>query len=160
MRYLDAGKTRQQKSKENRIHHILSSRFKIDSYDASLLGGCSRKRPDFVIETGADSIVMIEVDEHQHQRSTYSCECEVTRMRQIYFDWGVEHGNMTFIRYNPDSYKPSYGNPFNQADREEWLIKYLRSYKPLAEPGLHVLYLFYDGFTELAAEWEHINPYV
>jgi len=156
---LASGKTTRRKVKENRVHDILACRFKISLYDARLPGGCSSKRPDFIIESEPDSIVVIEVDEHQHQRSTYSCECEITRMRQIYFDWGVEGGKMTFIRYNPDTYKPSYGVEFNQARREDWLIKLLHGYKTPERPGIYVIYLFYDGFTELNAEWEHAEPY-
>lgn len=97
-------------------------------------------------------VIVVEVDEHQHQRKGYSCECEITRMKQIYLDWSIEQGRMLFIRYNPDSYESSYG--------KELTTRLIRHVPEVPEPGLKVLYLFYDGFSPLSEDMEHINPYV
>ena len=74
----------------------------IFDHDKVVAGGCSKKRPDFLITTFWGYIIL-EIDEFQHNRKTYPCECEVNRMKEIYFDCGVKH--LLFIRYNPDSYK-------------------------------------------------------
>ena len=100
-------------------------------------------------------------DEFQHQRSSYSCSCEITRMKEIYFDIGIDNGKVLFIRYNPDKYTPSYGKEFATPQRLDHLTKHIKSFATadLMTPGLKVLYLFYDGFTQLTEEVDVINPY-
>jgi hypothetical protein len=58
-----------------------------------------RKRPDFVLVFG-DYIIIIEVDEHYHQR--YNVPCELKRIELIHSAAGLP---MILIRFHPDSRK-------------------------------------------------------
>jgi hypothetical protein len=113
------------------------------------LEGCSKKRPDFQVQTEWGTVI-VEVDEFQHKRKNYSCECELTRMKQIYYDVGTSH--LLFIRYNPDSYKPLEERKQIHCNfREEILIKLVQHFSKVANKpadNLSVLYLFYDGHVE------------
>src|SRR5690606_3017529 len=119
-----------------------SSGLKIIAHDTPITDGCSKYRPDFLIEADG-GLIIVEVDEYQHRRKTYPCECEISRMKQIYHDLGIEHCKLLFIRYNPDKYQPSYGTEFTPQQRLDYLIKYIRDYD-FKEPGIQVVYLFYD----------------
>jgi len=154
------GKTIKRKLKELSVKQkIEDSNINISLYDKVIPEGCSKKRPDFVINTNWGSII-IEVDEFQHNRKSYSCECEITRMKQIYFDIGIEQGKILFIRYNPDVYKPSYGDTFTTNEKLNSLIRTVNYYlNNEINNYLEVLYLFYDGYTQLTPEIDIINPY-
>ena len=93
------GTTVKTHTKELEIEVLLEQKFGADIFihDKSVSGGCSLKRPDFLL-TATWGHIVLEVDEFQHKRKTYPCECEVARMKQIYFDCGVK--NLLFIRYN------------------------------------------------------------
>lgn len=118
----------------------------------------SKRRPDFRIKTKNGHII-IEVDEFQHSRrsSDYNCECEITRMKQIYH--GLKEPNLLFIRYNPDNYKPSFGNVQTELERHKTLLKYLRYYMNNEIENLKVLYLFYDGYISHNTDLDNIDPY-
>jgi len=152
------GKTLKTKLKELTVKNALDdARIHYSSYDKRVEGGCSARRPDFIITTEWGNIVL-EVDEFQHRRTNYPCECEITRMKQIYFDIGSSY--LSYIRYNPDPYKPSYSIQFPELKRLDFLtrkIKELTLNKP--ENPCEVLYLFYDGFTHLDVQTEIIEPY-
>jgi hypothetical protein len=62
--------------------------------------GCSKKRPDILIDLGYQ-IIIIEIDEKQHKN--YDCSCDNKRIMEISQDNG--HRPIIFIRFNPDSYK-------------------------------------------------------
>lgn len=79
-------------------------------------------------------------------------------MKQIFFDLNVDEGKVLFIRYNPDTYKPSYGRVFTKLERLNYLVKYVKMFDQ-KDMGLKVLYLFYDGFTQLSENTDYINPY-
>jgi len=103
--YISLGnKTVKLHQKELAIKTVLEENFDSDifDHDKQVRGGCSKRRPDFLLLTEWGNII-VEVDENQHNRKTYPCSCEVSRMKEIYFDCGVEH--LLFIRYNPDKYK-------------------------------------------------------
>jgi hypothetical protein len=154
------GKTVKRKLKELTVKSALeNSGIKISSYDTRVPEGCSAKRPDFIITVEMDYVIVLEVDEHQHQRKNYSCQCEITRMKQIYFDWGIEHGKMLFIRFNPDDYKSLKDTPMVISKRLDYLTRFIRSVPKMDHTGLKVLYLFYDGFTFDAEDTDYINPY-
>jgi len=68
--------------------------------DRIIYGGCSRKRPDLMLDLGYQ-IIIIEVDENQH--TDYGCNCETKRMMELSEDVG--HRPIVFIRFNPDDYK-------------------------------------------------------
>ena len=147
-------------NKELEIKALLEENFDSDifNHDRTVTGGCSRKRPDFLLTTTWGNIVL-EVDEFQHKRKTYPCECEISRMKEIYFDCGVE--NLLFIRYNPDSYKTTTcEKPMIKRKRQELLIKIINQQLKTKEvENLGVMYLFYDYFSIDAIEIEHIDPY-
>ena len=156
--YNNLGMTVKRKNKELAIKSLLESNEIKFTHDLTIRDGCSRKRPDFIINT-TWGIIILEIDEFQHNRKTYTCECEITRMKQLYFDCGVE--NLLFIRYNPDPYKPLSGSQEAIREREVYLVKYLN--EKLADrdnfKGLGVIYLFYDGFQRTTVEIEKIDPY-
>jgi hypothetical protein len=67
-------------------------------FDKSVEGGCSKKRPDVLIDLLLYSII-IECDECQHK----NYECENKRTMQLFEDLG--NRPLIIIRFNPDSYK-------------------------------------------------------
>lgn len=87
-------------AKELRIKSILeANNIPITTHDITPDDFCSKKRPDFTIDCG-HSVIVLEVDEHQH--TSYPCDCEDLRMIQIHQEYGGLPA--VFIRYNPDSY--------------------------------------------------------
>ena len=153
-------KTIKEKWKELSVKQkIIENNINISLYDKVIPEGCSKKRPDFIIDTDWGHII-IEVDEFQHNKKSYSCECEIIRMKQIYFDIGIEYGKVLFIRYNPDTYKQSYGSIFTTNEKLDSLIRTIKKYqKNEIDNYLEVLYLFYDGYSQLEPEIDIINPY-
>ena len=67
--------------------------------DKKIQDGCSRKRPDLFLDLGYQ-IIIVEVDENQHQN--YDCSCENKRLMELSQDVG--HRPIIFIRFNPDDY--------------------------------------------------------
>jgi hypothetical protein len=61
--------------------------------------GCSKKRPDLLIDLGYQ-IIIVEIDENQHKK--YDCSCENKRLMEISQD--CNHRPIIFIRFNPDDY--------------------------------------------------------
>jgi hypothetical protein len=137
------------KSKESHIKDVLDAHdIKYDSADNVVAGGCSKYRPDFIIDCGVFTIVL-EVDENQHK--SYACECEISRMIQLHQDFGGTP--IVFIRYNPDSYRDASGatrrGGVRNPTREKVLIDVIRrlQVKTEWEYTLAVTYLYYDGFN-------------
>jgi len=156
--FLKEKKTVKTKQKELIVKKFLeTNNIQIFSYDKTVRSGCSKRRPDFIIQTTWGNII-IEVDENQHRNSLYDCECEIVRMKQIYFDIGIEF--LLYIRFNPDSYKSNHENSFTLYKKLVFLLKYIESYslqKP--EKNCSILYLFYDGFSSIDIRIEDIDPY-
>jgi len=73
--------------------------------DKVVSGGCSRRRPDIMIDFGYQ-ILIVEVDEGQHE--LYETTCEEQRINDIYTDLGDRP--IVLIRFNPDGYKTKNGN--------------------------------------------------
>ncbi len=73
--------------------------------DKKIQDGCSRKRPDLLVDFGSH-IIIVEVDENAH--STYDCSCENKRLMELSQDVG--HRPIVFIRFNPDEYIDQDGN--------------------------------------------------
>ena len=67
--------------------------------DRTVPGGCSRRRPDLLLDLGYQ-VIVLEVDENQH--SAYDCSCENKRLMEISRDVG--HRPVVFVRFNPDEY--------------------------------------------------------
>lgn len=106
-----------------------------------LEGSCLKYRPDFFLETPW-GILIIEVDEAEHQ--DYDVSCEVVREYNI---WQALGCDITFIRYNPDSYKPD-GQNTQRVSKEERMAALFLLIHELYEthqPGLNVHYLWYSA---------------
>ena len=121
------------------------------SEDKTPTDGCSRYRPDAVIDYNS-FLVIVEIDEYQH--NSYTQQCELTRMMQLHQDYGGIP--VIFVRFNPDNYKirneqgnkviikPSKKRLFDLLD----LLKRLKnlSEKETIFSPLSVCYLFYDNY--------------
>lgn len=135
------------KIKETKVLQFLQAKdLNIISSDKIINFGCSKRRPDIIIDQGSFWI-LVEIDENQHQ--SYSCECEIGRMVQLFQDGGGIP--FVFIRFNPDAYIDDKGNKcIRYAGREKKLydtIKGLQNRETIDEP-LSVIYLYYDEFDE------------
>ena len=71
------------------------------TYNKSIEGGCSAYRPDIFIDCLTHSVI-VEVDEHQHKAKSYTPECELRRVNNLFTD--LADRPIVFIRFNPDSY--------------------------------------------------------
>ena len=72
--------------------------------DKKVFDGCSRRRPDLLLDMGSH-IIIVEVDENKHTH--YDCSCENKRLMELSQD--LQHRPIIFIRFNPDSYINSEG---------------------------------------------------
>jgi hypothetical protein len=97
--------TKNFKTKEIYFIQALKDRFPtLDIiFDKQVSGGCSKRRPDAVIELFTH-VVIVECDETQHRG--YSCENK--RTMELFQDFGDRP--IVFIRFNPDSYRDETGN--------------------------------------------------
>ena len=84
--------------KQRTITDFLSRHFTADVIDKPV-GGCSRRRPDFLIDLGTH-VIIVEIDENQHY--DYDTLCEQTRVRELWEDLACR--NIIFVRFNPDKY--------------------------------------------------------
>lgn len=153
------------KSKETHIRDVLDAHeIYYDVADTIIQGGCSRYRPDFIIDNLYYTII-VEVDENQHK--SYACECEIGRMVGIHQDFGGTP--ILFIRYNPDNYRDECDTlkkgGIQNPRREKELIKLIQKLQLDMERGgewnkpLSVIYLFYDGYdgNQKITEIDYIN---
>ena len=82
------------------VEYIMNSYPNISiNLDKPINDGCSRKRPDLLIDLGYQ-VIICEIDENQHIR--YDCSCENKRIMELSQD--VLHRPIIFIRFNPDQY--------------------------------------------------------
>ncbi len=99
----DKPNTKNYKTKEKATAEYILDQFPVEKYswitDKKVQDGCSRKRPDLLLDLGYQ-VIIIEVDENQHQ--TYDCSCENKRLMLLSQD--VNHRPIIFIRFNPDDY--------------------------------------------------------
>jgi hypothetical protein len=91
------------KTKEKATSDYILEHFPIDKYswiiDRKIQDGCSKRRPDLLLDLGYQ-VIIVEVDENQHQ--IYDCSCENKRLMLLSQDVG--HRPIVFIRFNPDDY--------------------------------------------------------
>ena len=148
---------RNYKIKENHVADFVKEQFpeEIIVFDKIVAGGCSKRRPDILIDKGTH-VVVVECDEHQHQSTT----CENKRMAEIFRDVGVP---VVFIRFNPDSYRdnsvkiPSCFKILEQtgiqviASKKEWESRLLvlkttlqENLTEIPEKSMTTINLFYD----------------
>ena len=129
------------------------------SHDKTVEGGCSKRRPDLLLDMGTH-VIIIEIDEYQH--NDYDTTCEQVRNNSLWED--VQYRPIVFIRFNPDKY--TIGNDtfkscwkltkrglcvIDETQKNNWLHR-LQSLKKhlllwvqsLPEEQLTTEYLFYD----------------
>ena len=75
----------------------------------------TKRRPDLMIGSTQELIIILECDEHQH--SGYNSLCEMGRMDEIFDE--LKDTRTIFIRWNPDNYKIT-GN-YNKKKKDERL---------------------------------------
>ena len=133
--------------------------------DKKVEDGCSKRRPDLMCDLGYQ-VLIVEVDENQHD--TYDCSCENKRIMQISQDIG--HRPLIFIRFNPDDYLDCSGNNISSCwtttaktgiikiknnKNDEWSkrlaalqsqIEYWSNEENKTEKTIEIVQLFYDGF--------------
>ena len=99
--------SRNYKTKENFIADIIIKNYpnKTWIHDKKVQDGCSKKRPDLLLDMGSH-IIIVEIDENAHL--TYNTSCENKRLMIISQDLG--HRPIVFIRFNPDEYINEAGN--------------------------------------------------
>jgi hypothetical protein len=93
--------TKNYKTKEKTVAEYIIKTFPQYTWitDKKVRDGCSRRRPDLLLDMG-EQILIIEIDENQH--NDYDCSCENKRLMEISQDLG--HRPIIFIRFNPDEY--------------------------------------------------------
>lgn len=99
----DKPNSKNYKTKEKAVVDYIISEFPLDKYswitDKRIQDGCSKRRPDLLLDLG-HQIIIVEIDEHQHNE--YECACENKRLMELSQD--VYHRPIVFIRFNPDEY--------------------------------------------------------
>jgi hypothetical protein len=97
----DKPNSRNYKTKEKNVVDYIITYFPDFSWvaDKKIQDGCSRRRPDLLLDLGTH-IIIVEVDENQHE--DYDCSCENRRLMELSQDVG--HRPIVFIRFNPDDY--------------------------------------------------------
>ncbi len=98
--------SRNYKTKEKAISDFILENFQVYTIitDKKIQGGCSKRRPDILIDLG-HRVIIIEIDENQH--INYDCSCENKRIMELYQD--VDFRPIVFIRFNPDDYNNEKG---------------------------------------------------
>ena len=93
--------TRNYKTKEKDVVDRITQSFPNFTWvaDKKVQDGCSRRRPDLLLDMGSHIIIM-EVDENKH--TDYDCSCEHKRLMELSQD--LQHRPIIFIRFNPDDY--------------------------------------------------------
>ena len=97
---------RNYKTKEKEVGLAITQRFPDATWilDKRIQDGCSARRPDVLMDLGYH-VLMVEVDENQH--NNYDCSCENKRLMEIWQDLG--HRSMVVFRFNPDAYETLQG---------------------------------------------------
>jgi len=157
---------RNHKTKERTVADYIREQFSDYTVvlDKRIDNGCSSRRPDIFIDFG-EFILIIEIDENQH--NTYDCSCENKRLMELFQDAGSRP--MVMVRFNPDDYM-NYKNEkvtscwgytkdnglctVKKTKQKEWqerlstLSKYIRHYcENRIDKEVHVDSLFYDGWS-------------
>jgi RNA polymerase-binding transcription factor DksA len=103
--YPDEPLSRNYKTKENIVTRFVRDSFPKYkwSVDKIIAGGCSKRRPDMLVDFLTHSCI-IEIDEDSHKG--YSCENK--RLMELFRDLGNRF--LYVIRFNPDKYINSVGN--------------------------------------------------
>ena len=91
--------SRNYKTKENEVVSSIKESFPNFTWvaDKTIKEGCSKRRPDLLLDMGSH-IIIVEIDENKHQG--YSCENK--RIMELSQD--LNFRPIIFIRFNPDAY--------------------------------------------------------
>jgi hypothetical protein len=100
--------SRNYKTKERTVVEYVLEYYPQDKFtwitDKKVPNGCSKRRPDMMLDLGYQ-VIIIEIDENQHE--SYDCSCENKRLMLLSQDIG--HRPLVFIRFNPDEYNKKDG---------------------------------------------------
>lgn len=119
----------------------------------------NKYRPDIVYQQKEGYVIIVEVDEHQHNTDRYK-KCDLPRMINLHSDLMQP---TYIIRYNPDEFtKNGKKCKVSDAKRRGVLLDWVKWTKEYASDdkvneGLHVLYLFYDEYDGRKCKWETID---
>jgi len=116
-------RVRNYKTKEKAVADFIKTTYSHLNWikDRVIKGGCSRRRPDLLLDTAYDAtmsastesaasaditesndqIIIIEIDENEH--SHYESICENRRLMELSKD--LNHRPLVVIKFNPDKYK-------------------------------------------------------
>lgn len=101
--FKDKPVSRNYKTKERAVVEFVLQHYPSQKYtwniDKTIQYGCSRRRPDMMLDLGYQ-VLVVEIDENQHQ--SYDCSCHNRRLMELSQDVG--HRPLIFIRFNPDEY--------------------------------------------------------
>ena len=102
----DAPYSRNYKTKEKSVTDFVTETFPnfTWSIDRRVPDGCSKRRPDLMLDLGSH-VIIVEIDENQH--TDYDTTCEISRINELFID--VSFRSIVFIRFNPDDYIDSNG---------------------------------------------------
>ena len=95
----DDPRIRNYKTKEQAFMSPLQSKYPEMILDRIVIGGCSKRRPDGLLDRLTHSVI-IEIDEDQHVG--YESICDNKRTMELFQDLGSRP--IVFIRLNPDAY--------------------------------------------------------
>lgn len=98
-KYPNDVRTRNYKTKEQAFTLKLAEMYPSGVLDRIISGGCSKRRPDFLLELSSWNII-VEIDENQHD--SYDVECEHRRLMELFVDLG--NRPLVVLRMNPDAY--------------------------------------------------------
>jgi hypothetical protein len=152
------------KNKEKSVSEFIINSFKENMWikDKQIFDGCSKRRPDLLCDLGYQ-ILIVEIDENQHQN--YNSICENKRIMEISKD--LSHRPIIFIRFNPDNYLNKEGTKIkscwtfdkkgicrlNRENFKEWnerlnVLKNAINFwiENKTDKMLETVHLFYDGF--------------
>jgi hypothetical protein len=106
---------RNYKTKEIYVRDYILTKFSQYTWicDKKITDGCSNRRPDILLDLG-DKVLIIEVDENQH--NNYDNICELVRITNISDD--LNNRPIVLIRFNPDNYTDKY----NTIIKSPWKI--------------------------------------
>jgi hypothetical protein len=124
--------------------------------DSTIQGeACLKYRPD-VLYADHDRVIIVEIDEHQHGRTGYSCDEK--RMSDIYDEFPGK--TLIWIRWNPDNYKPPIGETKkNREQRLSLLVDTINDCRTRKiDTMMHVIYMFYsEGNNNITHNIAHEN---
>ena len=156
--------SRNYKTKEYAVVEYIKTKYPDLNWiaDKIINGGCSKRRPDLILDLGYQ-VLIVEVDEDQH--NNYDCSCENKRLMELSQDLG--HRPIIFIRFNPDDYTKNGKNitscwgqdkkgicVVKKSKKDEWNqrlnvleehINYWISPENITNKTVEVIQLFYDS---------------